>query len=177
MAEGRCAPSGYRRHRRAPPTNPICTITLYIFHNERLREWHHYWRRAACVNRYREPLPAQRPAAIEPSSHRERHAFAQSNRADSTLGVVAALRFAPADSNRNAGQRTVRYAVIGGVLGAVIGAVVGNQYAQAHKPPCVRVPAGPPCRYLDPDNSSSYRGLGIGLGAGLGLVIGVLRAR
>jgi hypothetical protein len=75
------------------------------------------------------------------------------------------------------GQRTLKYGVIGGVLGAVIGAVVGNQYAQAHKPPCVNVPAGPPCRYLDPDNSSSDRGLGIGLGAGLGAVIGILLAR
>ena len=95
------------------------------------------------------PLPAQQPAGIEPPSHRDRHAFARSTPAT----------------------------VIGGVLGAVIGAVAGNQYAEAHNPPCMTVPAGPPCRYLDPDNSSSYRGLGIGLGAGLGVIIGILRAR
>jgi len=124
------------------------------------------------------PLPAQQPAGIEPQSHRDRYASARSHPADhSMLGIVGTVRFTPADSNRNTAQRGLRYAVIGGVLGGVIGAVAGNQYAQTHKPPCVNVPAGPPCRYLDPDNSSSYRGLGIGLGMGLGALIGFLRAR
>jgi len=65
----------------------------------------------------------------------------------------------------------------GAVLGAALGATLGNQYAQAHKPGCVNVPAGPPCRHLDPDNSSSYQAAAIGLGTGLGVLVGVLLSR
>ena len=67
----------------------------------------------------------------------------------------------------------MRYPVTALVL--LASATLAN--AQAHKPPCVNVPAGPPCRYLDADNSSSYRVDGIGLGAGLGALLGLLRAR
>ena len=124
------------------------------------------------------PLPTQQPAGVEQRSRTDAPLYPRTSTADRPkLSVVRTVEPTPADSNKNNSQRRLTYAAIGGVLGALIGAVAGNQYAQAHKPPCVNVPAGPPCRYLDADNSSSYRVDGIGLGAGLGALLGLLRAR
>ena len=123
-------------------------------------------------------LPAQQPAGIERQPHRERPSLTPSIGPDSSAPQIGqATRPASPDSSRKDTRRQLTYVAVGGVLGAAIGAVVGNQLAQAHKPACVNVPAGPPCRVLDPDNSSSYRALGIGLGAGLGMLIGFLRVR
>jgi len=123
------------------------------------------------------PLSAQQPAGITRQSHRDGHAVALSPSTDQlVLDVASALRSARADSNKDESRR-LKYAGVGAALGALVGAVLGHQYAQAHKPACVNVPAGPPCRYLDPDNSSSYLAAGIGLGTGLGLLIGVLLSR
>ena len=72
-------------------------------------------------------------------------------------------------------QRVVAQRLV--AIGPSAWAVAGNQYAQAHKPACVYVPAGPPCRYLDTDNSAMHRTSGIVLGAGLGATVGVLLAR
>ena len=124
------------------------------------------------------PLPAQQPAGVERDFRGDQPLLPRTSVArQPKLSVVRTVEPTPVDSNKNASHRRLTYAAVGGVLGALVGAVAGNQYAQAHRPPCVNVPAGPPCRYLDPDNSSSYRADGIGLGAGLGVLLGVLIAR
>ena len=124
-----------------------------------------------------EPLSAQQPAGIAGHTHRDMNALERSASVDLlALEVASAVRPVRADSNRNESRR-LKYLAGGAVLGAALGAVLGNQYAQAHRPACVNVPAGPPCRYLDSDNSSSYKAAAIGLGTGLGVLIGVLLSR
>jgi hypothetical protein len=70
-----------------------------------------------------------------------------------------------------------RNALIGAAVGTLTGFVAGDMYARSHKPPCVNVPAGPPCRYLDPDNSNDYRVVGLLGGLTVGAILGSVLSR
>jgi len=81
-----------------------------------------------------------------------------------------------ADSSAVAAQHhTVLRALIGVVAGGILGGVLANQYAQAHRPPCLPTPAGFCQR--DSDQSNAYRAIGIGVGAAGGWFVGVRLAR
>jgi hypothetical protein len=123
-------------------------------------------------------LAAQQPSGVARHSYREVATPPPYLRTNAIRGTGSESRqLVVVDSGADAARRRRIYATVGGLAGALVGAVAGNHYARAHRPPCVNVPAGPPCRYLDPDNSDTYKVTGVALGAGLGLLSGLLLSR
>lgn len=118
--------------------------------------------------------PARRQSILATDPFRSLTSSAQSAAAEAIRPVTGMRRVGVVVADSGEHHMVLR-SLIAVAAGGILGGVLANQYAQAHRPPCLPTPAGFCVR--DSDHSNVYRAIGIGVGASTGWFVSVRLTR